>query len=256
MRSRLARWKNDIIARIPAALHPEVVPTPLPPTAWAPTDASVGVLAWYRADLGVTAPAGVVSNVADQTGTDANKHLVNSGVVTVAADAAYGGREVFTHATASLKRPGPWAVAAAPPLTIVFVGNNDGGGYNSSFVSSGPTANLLWAQTSLAIEWYPGGPHLVASATSPSVIMYSDEGGVAADAAKLYVDNLSTPALTGLAAATSDFGFDIGEASSGIGSLTGRCAEVIIFGGILTPTDVANLKTYLNTTRAYGIAVT
>jgi hypothetical protein len=44
--------------------------------------------------------------------------------------------------------------------------------------------------------------------------------------------------------------------NSGVGNLIGTEAEIIVWGGILSATDKANLVTYLNTTRAYGITVT
>jgi hypothetical protein len=88
-------------------------------------------------------------------------------------------------------------------------------------------------------------------------MMVSDDGTGGAAACSVFVNNLSTPAASGITVFSGiGNGIDIARGAAGVPNLTGSIAEVIVFAGILPPADLINLKAYLNTTRAYGIAVT
>lgn len=230
--------------------------------SWSPKQATVPLLAWYRADLGVSQSGNVVSDWTDQSGFgDPNRNLYQPGgnrPTVVASSPAYGDRTVLAFSNAWLERVGPWSVNygdVGSPLSIVFIGDTSAS--QSSFISSDNSSNLLWAYIGGAIvQWYPGGPSAsVADPSVPAVYLFTDDGGAAGNSAKLYRNNLTTPLATSVQATTSATGFDVGKASSGIANLTGRCAEVMIFGGVLTAKDVQNLKTYLNVLRKYGISV-
>jgi hypothetical protein len=231
--------------------------------SWSPRKASVPLIAWYRADLGVSQSSGIVSDWADQSGFgDANRNLTQPGVnkpTLVAASAAYGNQTILDFASAWLERPGAWSVnygGVGSPLTVVFVGDTSAS--QSSFISSDVASNLLWAYIGGAIvQWYPGGPSgSVADPSLPAAYVFTDDGGALSDSAKLYRNNFATPIATSVQATTSCTGFDVGKASSGIANLTGRCAEVMFFSGVLTAADLKNLSTYFNVLRKYGIPCT
>ncbi len=73
---------------------------------------------------------------------------------------------------------------------------------------------------------------------------------------EVYVDNMTTPILSGDTGTGTLNSIRIGARWAMDSGMIGTLAEVIIFNGILTPTDKANLVDYLNVTRAYGIPVT
>lgn len=223
--------------------------------AWTPTSASIPLLAWYRADVGVTdVGGGEVSTVLDQSPAgDANRNLTSDGMgVTLnAADAAYGNQATlsFDGAT-SLLRDGDWLTAPDVPISIVIVGE---GSYATSFICDGavgPPYNLIWS-AGAGLQAYNGTAITGGSATTPCIMLYEDDGVTA----NLYVTDLSTPVATDATVFTTGTGFDLGLGNAGVSKLLGKEAEVIIFNGVLSSIDKDNLKTYFSTTRAYGLDV-
>lgn len=222
--------------------------------AWAPTAASVPLLAWYRADLGVTAPANVVSQVDDQSGAaDANRNQTGTATL-VPTDATYGNQASVSHAAQTLARVGTWTTTPAAPITVVIIGEIDSS--NKGVLGDTASSNLFWSS---GANWafYDGATlDSGVDATTPAAMMFTDDGTGGAAAAKIYVNDLSTPAATTTTMFNAANGLDIGSGAGLVPNFTGKWAEIIIFDGVLTPTDVDDLKDYLNTTRAYGIAVT
>ncbi len=225
-----------------------------PAAAWAPTDASVPVLAWYRADLGVTAPANVVSAVDDQSGAgDANRNQTGAATL-IPTDAAYGNQSTVSHSAQTLLRVGTWTTTPAAPISIVFIGEATSG--NKGALGDTTANDLLWSSSGTWAFYSGGNLDSGVACTSPSAVLFTDDGTGGGSAAKIYVNNLSTPAATSATAFLAANGLNVGNGAGAVPNLTGKWAEIIVFDGVLTPTDVANLVTYLNTTRAYGIAVT
>lgn len=250
MRSRLARWKNRIIERIPAG-GPEQAAVPTPPvvTPWAPTDASVTLRAWYRADLGITGAAPVTA-LADQSGAgDANRNQAAINGTLNAGDIAYGGNDTISDLRAN--RGGAWSVAPATPITIVVIGE---AGAVKSLISDGASENMLWNNADPVARLYSttGALASLVDISAPSAVMATDDGATA----NLYVNDFTAPSVSGATWLTGGTtGFDLGIGVAGVGNLVGKIAEIMVFGGLLTPTDLTNLRTYLNTTRAYGLGI-
>jgi hypothetical protein len=229
---------------------------------WAPTSASVPTRAWYRADRGVGFGTGSqVATLADQSGAgDANRNLnqatAGSRPSQTAADAAYGNQATLVFAGHSLPRTGTWSVTPVTPVTIIVIGNATAA---SAFLSEGATTDMIWTSADASgARFYSGGTNPVTSiaVSSPSAIMLTDDGTGGAAACKMYVNNLTTPAVSTTTNFLAANGIDLGVGVVGVANLTGKIAEVIVWAGIPSGTDMTNLRTYLNTTRAYGIAVT
>ena len=232
--------------------------------AWAPTNASVPLLAWYRADTAHDAGAGRVDSWPDQsTSGDANRNQTQATAglrpTIVTSDAAYGNKPTVQFVDQGVTSVGAWSVGPSNPCTIVIVGHHVGA--TAQAFLSDSTANMLWTDGTTLYKYNSGvgnGPTAPISNNTPVVIMASDDASGAGDAAKLFVNNLSVPVGTGITeggAAPTQYGLGTGIALGDI-EFTGTMAEVMVFAGILTPTDKANLVTYLNVARAYGIAVT
>jgi hypothetical protein len=226
---------------------------------WAPTDASVPLLAWYlpsyaTADLidGLTH----VTRLYDQSGNgDANRDQVRAAVGQepnyTNSDADYGGQpSISGDGTRGLLSVGAWSTAPGAPITIVVVGKASA---NVAYLSGiNAAGNLLW-QFGASAQYY-NGPSVSASnpTSTPAVLMFEDDGATSG----LFLDDLTTPAGSSGSVVTADTGYNLMTGDAGVGPLNGSMAEVMIFAGILSPTDRANLAAYLNTTRAYGIPVT
>lgn len=229
------------------------------PPVWAPTSASVPVRAWYRPDLGRTMATGV-SQLNDQSGTgDANRNVVQATGAAqpgyTASDAAYGNKPVLTfNGSQALLRAGAWSVSQIAPVTLVVIGESTT--VTTAFVSDTTFGDMIWNSAGNA-KFY--GPTAIDSATAipgPTAIMVTDDGTGGAAAAKIYVVNFTTAKASTTTAWSSTTGLDLGSGTAGVGNCVGKIAEVILWGGVLTATDLTNLRTYLNTTQAYGLAIT
>ncbi len=228
-----------------------------PPPEW-PETASVPLHAWYRADRGVTEASSLVSGWADQSGAgDANRHQTASGADRpgyVASDAAYGHNAVLTaDATQFMNAAGVFSAAIVAPVSVVIVGevtNNLG-----TLLYGGAAADSFYLfVTNLYVLPNNVGP--AADATIPCAILYTDDGTGGGSAAKLYIGDTSTPIATAVTNWTSTSTLGVFKSASGLANAAGKLAEVIVFDGVLNGTDISNLVTYLNVTRAYGLSVT
>lgn len=222
-----------------------------PPPAWAPGDASVPVRAWYKADAGVTGSSPVTA-IADQSGAgDANRNQTASNGTLNVADAAYGGKDTISNLRTT--RVGAWSAVPSTPITVLVVGEISGA--VTGIVSEGSMTDMVW-YNGTDLKWYGAGAGALTVAANPAVpcvMMYEDTGAASA----LYLNALSAALVTGGGVFDAAItGFDIGQGVAGVGGLVGKVAEIIIWGGVLDATDKANLVTYLNTTRAYGLGVT
>ncbi len=229
-------------------------------SAWAPPDASVGTKLWYRADLGLTQAGGLVSYLIDQSGlSDSGRDQSASGADRpgyVGADAGYGGKPVLTFDGSQRMLSGTFAAAIATAVSVVMVGQitSDSGAF-----SDGVDDNMIFKSTG-NIYFYGAAqgpsPLVTATVTSPCCIMLTDDGTGGGSALKMYVNDTTTVAGAGPTNWGSTTALDLGLDVAAVGKFVGKLAELIVFGGVLTAPDVAHLVTYLNSTRAYGIAVT
>ncbi len=233
-----------------------------PPPTWAPPDSAVPLLAWYRADLGVTASSNLVTAWADQSGAaDANRDQVAAGglrPLRTVSDGSFGGKPSIgdNGTTQYLLSGGAWSASPTPPLSVLVVGISTG--TSVSFMADATSGDMLWADASGFETLYStggGSKHGTVSTASACAILYTDDGSGGAAAAKLYVNDLSTPADTFTTSWTAATAIDLMKSVAGVGVLSGRMAEVIIWDGVLAG-DLSDLVPYLNITRAYGLGVT
>lgn len=217
---------------------------------WAPTDASVPVLAWYKADAGVTGSAPVTA-IADQSGVgDANRN--QSASLGTLNGSQYGGAQTISDLRAT--SGGAWSTTPAAPITILVIGELDS---VKSFISNGVDENMLWYNGTEAKFYSLAGALSSGVAVNvPSAVMFSDDGTGAGDAAKLFVGSITVPAASGATMFSACNKLDIGIGVAGVGSMVGKVAEIIVWDGDLSAADKTNLITYLNDTRAYGLGVT
>lgn len=234
---------------------------------WTPKNASVSLLAWYRADSAVQS-LGTVTSWPDQSGSgDANRN--QSAFATPAynaVDANYNGQpSVSSAGTSYFSSAGVWSVAPANPISIVVVGMTAAStAFLSAIAGGGTTAyDLLWSNGANALQFYNGGyggggsPSAAGvPVNAPCAIVFEDDGGAGGTASRLFVNNLSSAAATSTSAFTTTVGVDLMKSDAGVSTINGSLAEVLIYAGILSTADKTNLKAYLNTTRAYGIPVT
>jgi hypothetical protein len=137
-------------------------------------------------------------------------------------------------------------------MTIVVIGE---AAITTSFFAEPAGAvpyNMLWASSGDAQFFGAGSLTGTTSIAGPSAIMVTDDGTTS----HLYVGDLSTPQATAGPVIGTGTAFDLLAGTAGVPGLTGKLAEIIIWGGILPVGDLTELKAYFNTTQAYGLGVT
>jgi len=216
-----------------------------------------GLVAWYRADLGVTIATGV-SGWADQSGTgDANKNLAqatgSAQPTRNASDAAYNNQSTLSFASASSQcmTSGTWASALAQPFTWFVVGNDDGAAVSQVYIegdTSGVNRSLMY-QNGAAYELFAGASLAGGSRTnSPRVL-----GGVVNGASSSLYISARTAVATGAAGANGITAITMGAAFVPSTYLNGKIAEVAIYSGALTAAQINALLAYFGTRYAITI---
>lgn len=260
-RSPYAAARNRLLRMIPARtdLRPDEIAEPEPPAEWTPPDASVGTKLWYRADLGVTVAGGLVSALADQSGLeDAGRDQSASGADRpgyIASDPTYGDQSVLTFDGTQRMLSSIFDSFVDVPICVTLIGEIDS---DSAAFSDGLSGNMIF-KSGGNVYFYgaaqgpsPGGAGVI---NVPCCIMFTDDGSPSADAAKIFVNDLSTPVATGPTNWGTATSFNLGLDVVAVGRLVGKIAETIVFGDIPTAPDFVDLVDYLNTSRAYGIPV-
>lgn len=215
-----------------------------------------GLVAWYRADLGVTGSP--VSAWADQSGTgDANKNLVQATGTKQptlnASDAAYNNQATLSFASASTQQlvSGIWSAALTSPKTILFIGNFsgaavlqyalDGLAVNTAAISNNAAA------VNIVINSGAGLSSVVANNGVPQAIV-----GVYQVAGAIY-DNAKTAIASGSAGTSSSTGLTVGSAGNLGAPLNGKIAEIAAWSRALSAAEVAQLLAYAGS--RYSIAI-
>ncbi len=240
-----------------------------PPPAWVPTDFSGGATEWWmRADLGVTVNgSNRITSMLDQSGAgDSNRDQITgpdgeANMPTLVTSALFGGKShVAGSGSGYLSSVASWAGAfpLSPPYSILAVARFDtdiagifGDGDNNN--------NMVWLHLgSGGIKWYTSGVSLNSGLDTLSefALLITDDGTAAADANKLYVNDFSTPLAASVTKPSNPLQqIDLMRGVSGVANAGGQVAEVSIWSGVPAGTDINDLRTYLDTTRAYGIVI-
>lgn len=220
-----------------------------------------GLVAWYRADLGVTITGSGVSTWADQSGLgDANKNLLQgtdaNRPTLNASDAAYNNQTTlsFLGASAQNVASGTFAAAVASPTTWYFACNT-----------------TAIAAIQLILDFSPGldGPQIGVQADGKAPRIYDGAGPVliAGDlsvkvavcvvfngaSSALYISQSTTAAGTGNAGTVNQTACRVGSGLAGSSPFTGKLAEIFAYSGAHTQAQRALALAYMG--NRYTIAI-
>ena len=243
--------------------------------AWAPSDLSA-IVAWYRADLGVTESGGLVSAWADQIGSNdlaqgnstyrptlvsSDANFNSQATLSFSADCLYSAASSWWHIAdgTSLTSLVVWratslASAAYPLNTRNF--NTQGGWAHRADLARFYVADSGASNSDFASD---------STGYSTSTVYVSAglmrENGASADDISLWINGTEcdSPVVGaysfGNIAAAASREFLVGAAGTTGGSgLVGHVAEVIYVAGLLSSGEDASLASYLNT--RYGLSLT
>lgn len=217
--------------------------------------------AWFRADLGVTQVANVVSAWADQSQIgDSNRNL--SQATSTArptlhpSDAAYNNQATiaFNASLSQFLQSGTWSAALAQPCTIFVVGNTDGTNANQTFCDDAAGTGRVLLETNYNstshYELYAGSfmDSTVAYTSSPVIFGAIVNG----NSSKTFL-SADTATATGAAGAHALQGLTLGAAFSGGAPLNGKIAEFLAFSGALSQPNINKVMAYLGA--RYSITV-
>jgi hypothetical protein len=210
------------------------------PPAWAPTDASVPIVGWYKSDDGYAAGTWTdkssagnnLSNSATSVGANLNGRPTVSynGVTSVSLTSAFalGGTGALSmFAVVKLTNSGSYTAIASYHTAAEFhellgdQGTNNGAMYNGA---------VLAGSTSIAGAWKRVG---VVEAVGGNQI--------------LYVNNASDASHAAAAAINTGLDLSLGARSDTSLPLSGLLAEICVFRGALTSGDRSSLDSYFQT---------
>jgi hypothetical protein len=213
---------------------------------WTPASL-IGISDWFRADMGITAPGGVVSAWKSQAGLKTN-YGSTSGSPTVAASAAFGGQQGISFASGALIQ----AVGLAtipPPVTIFMVSTVSSVAVEIQPFESTGTYTIEMGVLSTGKWFVYGGTVLSAAAATATTGAHTMVGVVNGASSILYVDSSATPVATGNAGPN---GLGTNPEPGGNGGAA-TIAEIAIVNGASPITDVAQWMSYVHA--RYGLAV-
>ena len=224
---------------------------------WSPASLGSNLLAWYRADLGITTATGV-SVWADQSGRgDSARHLLQA---TGGAQPAYSSAHasfntrpaVVPDGTNDYLQSGTWSAAVAQPFTTfaaaaasgtgtkTLVDSLSGGHASLGTITAAGNANANFGSSlSTATAW-----------TSAQIVAAVANGGSTA----IYQGNATT-ATSGAGGANGASGATV-FADNGLASnwWNGACPELFFVSGAASLTDRQNAFAYMS--RRYRVMVT
>jgi hypothetical protein len=233
-------------------------------TYFAPTQLG-GCVFWARADRGLGFTGTTISTWADQSGVvDSHKLLTSQGATfptLTFADSGYANQSsiLFTRASSTYMTSGVWASAVNQPNTWVVVGNTGAitlgeAVLDANDMSTGqnigrnPGNQISIASAGTALTW--------ANNWNTSSAVLAEFNGVSSN---IFYNDFTTAKVTGNAGS----GPTSGQGSLTVGSSNaawgpgnywgGPVAEIIGFTGILTTTQRALLRKYLN--NRYGLSI-
>jgi hypothetical protein len=225
---------------------------------FAPAGASP--LLWLEAGAGVTTVSGAVSQWTDSSGSgDANKNVAQPTAgkrpTYNATDAAYGGQPTLSFASASSQMllSGTWATPAAPPLTVVLVGQTDELAVEGFYDETTTLLNCALYVSATALNVATNGNANAYGRTgstfftSPSIVVSVQNGAGSA----LYINGVPTAAGT---LGTRGFhSIIVGALGGQADPINGKIAELLVIPGAADVTQVAAIDAYYSS--RFGIVV-
>jgi hypothetical protein len=203
-----------------------------------------GLVLWLRSDLGITLNAGNVSAWADQSGNgnNATQGTAAKQPAYVASDAGYGGRPTLSFASASAQLMTLAANLPAQPFTAYVVGESTSGAAQQEFFGDATNnVTLFWTGTVWGV--FAGAGFNSANATRTKQAFATVFNGVSSS---LYINASSAAAATGNAGASNPAGGEAigGEAGPTANALNGKIAELAVYSGAHTASQVRTMFSY------------
>ncbi len=218
----------------------------------------LGLVAWYRADKGITIATGV-HTWADQSGTgDSNKNLIQatgSAQPTLnATDAAFNNQATLSFVSASSQylQSATWASSLSQPATIFVVGSDDGSASIEVYVDgTGATQRMVIEKDNATqYQWYAGTAQNKTLTTGAKAVL----AGMFNNTTSFAYYSAKTPVLSNSTFGTEPIiGLTVGAAYNGSNPLNGKIAEVIIYNSNLSATNINQVLAYVGT--RYNITI-
>lgn len=216
---------------------------------------TTNLLAWYRADLGVTLNGSTVSAWADQSGTgDSNKNATQGTAANqptfTASDANFNNRPVLTFdGTTDYLKTAVWSASASQPNTIYSVARRTAS-TGSVFMYDGydsANRNAIFSNATTGNITLFGGSSLNTSVSilNTTRICAAVYNGVANSA--IYIDSFTTSSATGNGGTNGLTGLTIGASNGNISFWQGPIAEIAVFSGSHNQATRQSVMEYLAT---------
>jgi hypothetical protein len=230
------------------------------PAAFTPLARGASLLAWYRADLGVTNVSGKASAWNDQSGTgDVNKNLAQATAgnrpTIIASNATFGGQTTLRFSGAdpdSLPPPNPWAVPMTQPITIYSVQSTSSVATQNTYYTDG-TTNLklqLYQTAGAGLIAYAGNANVGSgeNTLNTALVICTIFDGASSE---MY-DTQLTVSATGNMGTNGAVSLMIGMSVAGSG-LTGDIAEIVALSGHDNSAQRSQMMQYLGA--RYGVTI-
>lgn len=202
---------------------------------------------WYRADIGVTQSAGLVSQWNDQIGT---AHLVQTTGANQpsynATDAAYNNQATI-QASAISHWLASGAAISTQPITVWAVGEFSTAG--AVFVGLSTGTPILYGPASVITASAGTGLGSGVAIGSKAAILTTYNGG----SSFIGVNNWIAGGVSGVAGASNGTHIAVLAYANGTFSTVGKIAELIIQAGVPTAQEKTNMAAYF---ARYGVVVT
>lgn len=210
-----------------------------------------GLLAWWRADAGITTATGV-SAWADLSG---NGNTVTQATGSAqptynASSATFGARPSLTFVAASSQALANASFNASQPDTIYIVGAFSVAA-STEFIDGTTNRQILGQNATTNYEQYAGTSVLSGGITDTNAHAICGVFADALSATAAYVDNSRVAVISGSAGTSALTGISVGGVAGGF--LSGSIAEVIIYSGSHNATNRGLMFAYI--ANRYGLAV-
>lgn len=223
--------------------------------AWTPASLGADLVAWYRADLGVTGSAPVTA-WADQSGNGHN--LAAGGNPSLnATDADFNNQASITlDGVGDYFQSGAFGATENVPFTVVMIFKQTGGTYLFDGIAAGFRAGIFNNAGDLS-AFHQASATYMASGVAPSGAKQFMLAEFAADTvnSSMAVGQLTPQATYSTGDGSSGLtGVTVGDYYGAAAPMSGDVAEVIVIGKLLSGGEKTSLAGYVNSRYSMAIA--